>query len=254
MLHKIPPCRKGPIRGEKTTAIEKAGYKILGSLGEGGQARVYEVQKSAEADGPTYALKVLKSEKGKKAYERFHREIKVLKGLVDHPGIVKIYDDAEADGFHFYLMEYLDGYKPLRKIVNTDRSPFHRNPELSLNVYMQILRALVVCEQNNLVHRDLSLLNVLVDTAIDVKLIDFSCCHIDDTECVTLTEADEAVGTPLYRAPGAKDRATQSRRSGQTCIPQARFSGPWSRTERRSLGKDRSSPTWHLITSWPTAR
>ena len=58
-------------------------------------------------------------------------------------------------------MEYLDGYKPLRKVVGSEQSPFHRDAKRSLEVYIQVLKALLACEQAGIAHRDLSLGNVL---------------------------------------------------------------------------------------------
>jgi serine/threonine protein kinase len=166
-----------------------------------GQASVLEVKKVSEPNGESYALKVLRTEEGTQAYERFHREVNSLQTL-SHPAIVKVIDHKSdvQEGLHFYVMEYVRGAVPLKKLVGTNRNPFHRSATESLKVYIQILEALTVCEKAQVVHRDLSLGNVLYDPESgSIKLIDFGCCHLEDGHCITLT--DEAVGTPHYRAP-----------------------------------------------------
>jgi serine/threonine protein kinase len=111
---------------------------------------------------------------------------------------------SSPDGtLHFYVMEYLEGVKPLKKFFETD-SPFKGNALKSLSIYIGFLEALQACQKVNVVHRDLSPGNVLITPDHEgVKLIDFGCCFLHDGDCITLS--DEAVGTPCYRAPECED-------------------------------------------------
>jgi serine/threonine protein kinase len=192
------------------TILDRQGWEIIKTLGEGGQAKVHLVKKKGEPDVPRYALKVLRTEEGKQSYDRFHREIEALK-KVDHPGGVKIvaHGGDEAEGLHFYVMEYIEGLQPLKRIVGTSENPFYQDALKSLNIYIRILEALQACEKAGVVHRDLSLGNVMVFPDYQaVKLIDFGCCFIEDGHCITLT--DEAVGTPGYRAPECENPSDES--------------------------------------------
>jgi serine/threonine protein kinase len=151
-------------------AIMPSDTKILADLGwpngvridKGGQAKVYKVNRTGEPESQWYAAKVVTREKGTQAYERFHKEVESLQA-VSHPGIVSIiaHGSNEADDFHFYVMEYLEGFEPLSKIVRMPDNPFFKDAKRSLAVYLQILEALRACEGAGLVHRDLSLGNVL---------------------------------------------------------------------------------------------
>lgn len=184
-----------------STVLEEHGWKVLGEIGKGGQAAVLKVRKATDpADGPSYACKPLRSEEGTQAYERFHREIESLKKL-NHLGIIKVVDHQSDydEGIHFYVMEYVPGAMPLKKLVGTPNNPFYGDAIGALGIYTQIVEALVACERANIIHRDLSLGNILITPERTIKLIDFGCCHIDDGRCITLT--DEGVGTPNYRAP-----------------------------------------------------
>ena len=186
---------------KESTFIESKGWKEKSSIGQGGQAPVKEVFRIADPEGPSFALKLLKSGKEKQAYHRFHKEIEALK-KIKHPNVVKVVDHAsdDSDTIHFYVMEYIPGVKPLKKIVGQADSPFYKDPFRSLEIYMQILQGLQACEKEGIVHRDLSLGNVIVTPDYErAVLIDFGCCYTGDHGCITLT--DEAVGTVNYRAP-----------------------------------------------------
>jgi serine/threonine protein kinase len=96
-------------------------------------------------------------------------------------------------------MDYIEGVASLRRRMDTGSNPFHRNPLLAIEGFIQIVEALSACEKIGLTHRDLSPANVLVTDSGRILLIDFGLCHFVDGKHVTLT--DEAVGTPHYRSP-----------------------------------------------------
>jgi serine/threonine protein kinase len=183
--------------------LKKHGWTVLGSVGGGAAAAVFKVQKPG--DNTIYAAKVLRNANGRsEPRQRFIHEIDALKKL-DHAAIVKVHgcqcDEGESE--FFYIMDYVDGLKPLGHFVGSAKTapnPFHKDAELSLVAYLKLLEGLEACEKVGIVHRDLSLANVLVrfDPLI-LKLIDFGCCHTFDGQPVTLTDKD--VGTPGYRAP-----------------------------------------------------
>jgi serine/threonine protein kinase len=194
---------KGEIMSAEPTMLKKHGWKVLGSVGGGAAAAVFKVQKPD--DNTVYAAKVLRNTGGRpEPRQRFVQEIDALKKL-DHPAIVKVHGcqcDDQEDVF-FYIMDYVDGLKPLNHFVGSAKkepNPFCKDADLSLVAYLMLLEALQACEKVGIVHRDLSLANVLVRLQpLTLKLIDFGCCHMIDGQAITLTDKD--VGTPGYRAP-----------------------------------------------------
>jgi WD40 repeat protein/serine/threonine protein kinase len=90
-------------------APERLGeYRILRQVGHGGMGVVYEAEQ--ESLGRHVALKVLPRQALLKAtyLERFRREAKAAAKL-HHTNIVPVFGVGEADGVHFYAMQFIRG-------------------------------------------------------------------------------------------------------------------------------------------------
>ncbi len=168
------------------------------TIGEGGQATIRQVM-SKDTGNSAYAMKILSKGKPRKAYERFVREIEAIKGL-EHEYIVKIIDHSGVDDdFQYYVMEYIEGATSLKKLIGSESNPFFKSALESVGLFQKIVSALSCLEDSGLVHRDLSLSNVLVMPNKSIKIIDFGLCHTDEYETITLL--DEGAGTQNYMAP-----------------------------------------------------
>lgn len=180
------------------------------TLGEGGQSQVYLVKDKNEKNGHIYALKALKRNEPGQAYERFYREIEVIKKL-NHPNIIKIIDNSKPDAdFHYYVMEYIERARTLQKVMKFDNSPFYCDPIATLNLFEQICSALMECEYSKtpVVHRDLSPKNILILPYNSIKIIDFGVCQIEGDTTITLV--DDGVGTVNYMAPECESGSQES--------------------------------------------
>ncbi|MBD2123768.1 serine/threonine-protein kinase [Trichocoleus sp. FACHB-262] len=175
------------------------------TIGQGGQASVVEVTDENKEFAGTFALKGLSKGKPKQAYERFAREIGAIKKL-QHPSIVQIVDHSNpADEFQFYVMEFMEGAKSLKQILSGGKNPYYADAQRSLQLFIQLLEAIYAWSEVGIIHRDLSLGNVLVLSDGAIKVIDFGICQFDDHETITLI--DEGVGTPNYMAPECESGA-----------------------------------------------
>ncbi len=180
-------------------AAESLGWQLVRQLGEGGQGDVSLAVRKDKPNAEQYVFKLLKERSTGKARQRFRQELQAIT-RIDHPGIVKVIEHAEEDNsVQYYVMEYVPGLENLRKRIERGSNPFFKDPLKAINGFAQITEALAACEKLRIVHRDLSPANLLVSDDGKIKLIDFGLCHTDDGQTITLTE--EAVGTPLYRAP-----------------------------------------------------
>jgi len=160
---------------------------------------VVAVVDKAAAAKKEYALKALKREGPGPAYDRFVREIEVVK-QIDHPSIIKIVDHSVAGAdFPYYVMELIPNAVSLKSLLGSDKNPYRGDPLRASCLFIAIMDVIVTCEKQAVVHRDLSPANILILPDKSIRIIDFGLCQIEDGTTITLT--DEGVGTPNYMAP-----------------------------------------------------
>jgi serine/threonine protein kinase len=171
--------------------------EILELIGRGGMGAVFKARQS-HLDRMV-ALKILPIEKGSDPgfAERFSREAQALAKL-SHRHIVSVHDFGQVEGFHYFLMEYVDGLN-LRQIQQADILAPHE----ALEIVPQICEALQFAHDNGVVHRDIKPENILLDQTGCIKIADFGLAKILGTERTnfTLTEPNHVMGTPHYMAP-----------------------------------------------------
>jgi len=94
-------------------------FRILRPVGRGGMGVVYEAVQ--ESLGRHVALKLLPAEAlaDPKRLERFRREAKAAARL-HHTNIVPVFGTGEADGRHYYAMQFIDGH-PLDAVIDEVR-------------------------------------------------------------------------------------------------------------------------------------
>ncbi len=209
--HKNTRCYAGATvnvkRGELRMRIPQSlRWKVDGdTLGRGGQGAVTVVGDDNGEYSGQYALKALEGGKPRTAYERFAREIEALHS-VEAPGVVTVIDhSAPEDQFQFYVMEYVEGGKSLKKLLDIGKNPFRADPLASLDFFIKLVSTIEAYDATGIIHRDLSPANVLVLPDGNIRVIDFGLCQIDGAETITLT--GEGLGTPNYMAPECESGA-----------------------------------------------
>jgi formylglycine-generating enzyme required for sulfatase activity/predicted Ser/Thr protein kinase len=144
--------------------------------------------------GRSVALKLLRQ--GEQApyeqVERLRREAEAL-ARVRHPNVVAVYEAGSRDGFHYLVLEPIQGV-PLSEVFR--KLPLERR----LDLVEQIARGLHAAHLVGIVHRDVKPGNVLVDQDGRARIIDFGLARLAGAS-VALTETGGLVGTPSYMAP-----------------------------------------------------
>ncbi len=163
-------------------------YRLERLLGEGGMGVVYL---GFREDLASYAaIKILRDAWLSPARrERFLFEQRTLAQL-NHPSIAKLYDAGTlTEGTPWFAMEFVEGH-PI-----TDHSGHD-----SLDLFLQVCRAVQYAHQHAVIHRDLKPSNILVTGDGKVKLLDFGIAkQLDNTGDPTLTGL--RLMTPAYAAP-----------------------------------------------------
>jgi serine/threonine-protein kinase len=173
-------------------------YTISAPLGRGGMGAVYEAVHSGT--GQTVAVKTLAAHLGDDANlrKRFAAEIETLKSL-RHPCIVQLLAFGEEDGHPYFAMELIRG-RSLEQLLRSGRRFTWRE---TVDIAIDIARALKSAHDHGVVHRDLKPANLLFpdEPAADaaVKLADFGIARLFGS--ATHTMAGMIVGTAEYMAP-----------------------------------------------------
>ncbi|HKY34524.1 MAG TPA: protein kinase [Polyangiaceae bacterium] len=178
-------------------------YRIGRPLGAGGMGVVYEATVE-DATRQRVALKVLHASLAvdEAFIARFRREAESI-GRINHPNIVRLLDFyPQADGFTFLVMERLDGVS-LRQAISNEGQLSARRTAL---IASQVLVALRIVHQAQIIHRDIKPENVFLTDAGNgselVKVLDFGAAKpLAAAPGETLTSQGVVVGTPTYMSP-----------------------------------------------------
>ncbi|MBN1845799.1 MAG: serine/threonine protein kinase [Sedimentisphaerales bacterium] len=172
------------------------GYQILEKLGSGAMATVFKArQLSLDRE---VAIKVLpkRLSENPEYVERFYKEGRAAARL-NHNNIVQAIDVGQASGYHYFVMEYVEG-----KTVYDDLSKGKVYSEQEgLNITIQIAEALQHAHERGLIHRDVKPKNIMITKDGVAKLADMGLAREAEDEAAAQMEAGRAYGTPYYISP-----------------------------------------------------
>jgi serine/threonine protein kinase len=143
-------------------------------------------------------------------------EIEILSN-VDHENIIKFYGYSYNKGIYYLKMEYCNGgdvYEYLKQNIDKDKNSFNGTSNDFLYEFIkQTSDALVYLHNNNIIHRDIKLHNVLMkrddktnDIVFKVSDFGFACYDLTslkdfDIHDVMIKKYYKLCGTPYYMAP-----------------------------------------------------
>lgn len=184
-------------------------YELLQRIATGGMAEVYLARRA----GPHGFQKIIAV---KRILPQLAQDTDFVAMFVDearvcarlaHPNIVQVFDFGEHDGELYMAMEYVDGTTAARLV----RAAASRGEEVPLDaalyIALGVLRGLDYAHNArddegkplDLVHRDVSPGNVLIDRSGAVKLTDFGIARAAEIE--RRTDAGQLKGKLGYMSP-----------------------------------------------------
>jgi eukaryotic-like serine/threonine-protein kinase len=183
-----PPLDPGTVVGH---------YRIIRKLGEGGMGRVYLAEDTRL--GRRVALKLLDRSVTQTLGGNHARAVAESRSIavLNHPGIVVLYDVFEHNRELILAMEHVEGRR-LSELIATGPVP----TAFALRLIEQVADALAYAHAHGVLHCDLKPSNIHVLPNSTTKILDFGLARI-----VTAQDpADEpqsplVVGTPGYLSP-----------------------------------------------------
>ena len=179
-----------------SSARQIPGYRIISKLGAGAMATVFKARQNSL--DRIVAIKVLPREMSDNAeyVDRFYKEGKAAAKL-NHPNIVAAYDVGEAGGYHYFVMEYVEGHTLHDDLVGNRAMEEAR----ALQVITQVALALEHAHKQGFIHRDVKPKNIMITTEGIAKLADMGLARATSDIEAAKAEAGRAFGTPYYISP-----------------------------------------------------
>jgi serine/threonine-protein kinase len=172
------------------------GYQLQEKVGAGAMAVVYKARQLSL--DRTVAIKVLPRRLSKNAefVERFYREGKAAAAL-NHNNIVQAIDVAEAGGYHYFVMEFVEGHTVYDELAE---GKVYTESE-AIAIVRQVAQALLHAHDRGIIHRDVKPKNIMLTRDRVAKLADMGLARAASDVEAAKAEAGRAYGTPYYISP-----------------------------------------------------
>ena len=159
----------------RSVNADDAEYRLIGKLGSGGTAVVYQAHQ--RAIDREVAIKMLRSELSNDASSRsrFLTEARVI-GSLDHPNVIALHDLCVDEHRQlFYSMKRIDGTSWNQQIAD-------RSVEDNLTILLRVADAIRYAHSRGLIHRDLKPENVMLGRFGEALVADWGLAiRIEDT-------------------------------------------------------------------------
>lgn len=167
-------------------------YEILAKAGAGGMSDVYKAKDHVL--GRFVAIKVLKPEFAEDVnfVTKFRTEAQSAAGL-EHPNIVNIYDVGSEEGFHYIVMEYVEGIT-LKTYIEKKLQLSYKE---AISIAIQVGRGIEAAHNKNIVHRDIKPQNIMISTEGKVKVTDFGIARAATSNTIH----SDVMGSVHYSSP-----------------------------------------------------
>ncbi|KAI9206377.1 kinase-like domain-containing protein [Polychytrium aggregatum] len=169
-------------------------YRLLQTVGEGEFGKVklaIHTQTNKEV-----AVKLIKKDKIESPSRRakLMREISILEEL-EHPNVVKLFEVIETDQYIGMILEYASGGELFEHILA------HRylKEKDACRYFAQLICGVRYLHGRNIVHRDLKLENILLDSQRNIIITDFGFANRTNARQDQLLVT--SCGSPCYAAP-----------------------------------------------------
>ncbi|MBV8436699.1 MAG: protein kinase [Silvibacterium sp.] len=179
-------------------------YEIISLLATGGMGQVYLAEDTSLQRRVAFKILTPDFMRDDRGLSRFQREAQAASAL-SHPNIVTIYEFGQVNGLQFIASEFVDG-PTLREKLSNGKLDLNT----TLDIAIQIARALGAAHSSGIVHRDVKPENVMIRSDGVVKVLDFGIAKLSPAGIAhrkvpaglrSITESGMLIGTVAYMSP-----------------------------------------------------
>ena len=156
-LSRVPIQTKNIIRKFNGSPFEE--NEVIDLLGKGAYGKVYKIKN--KNNGQIRAMKVISIKQLKENYkeEEIQNEIEILKNVI-HPNIIKLYEVFNDNDNYYLLNEFCSEGELCKYLIH-----FKKLPEIIVkHIMYEIFTAINYLHINNIIHGDIKLENVMIDS------------------------------------------------------------------------------------------
>ncbi|XP_075056098.1 serine/threonine-protein kinase PLK4 [Mixophyes fleayi] len=175
-------------------------FKVLNLLGKGSFACVYRAQ--SINTGIEVAIKMIDKKAMQKVgmVQRVRNEVEIHCQL-KHPSILELYNYFEDSNYVYLILEMCHNGE-MNRFLKNRKKPFTEKE--ALHLMEQIVKGMLYLHSHGILHRDLTLSNLLLSSDMNVKIADFGLAaqlKLPNEKHFTMC------GTPNYIAPEIATRS-----------------------------------------------
>lgn len=167
-------------------------YEIVQEIGRGGMGVVFKAKDTVLDRIVAYKMLTSRGD-NTETINGFKREAKSVASL-NHQNIISIYDFGENENGYFIVMEYVDGFN-LRDICLENKNFIYSSFK---KVFSQITDGLAYAHNQNIIHRDIKPLNIMINRSGVVKIMDFGLAKFVEEQNIGHSVIK---GTPHFMPP-----------------------------------------------------
>lgn len=182
------PTKNGASRDPMIGQLVLSRYRVVKPLAHGGMGVVYlgRTEGAAGFSRPVVIKRVLPELlTDPNIGKMFVREARILANL-NHTGIVGVVDFGQEDGAYVMVLDYVHGYDTNQWVTYLRRKQRSVPQDIALQIVIRVLEALHYAHTlkradgtlTQVVHRDISPSNILLDAEGNVRLLDFGIARI----------------------------------------------------------------------------
>ena len=127
--------------------------------------------------------------------QKIQKEVRILKQVNSNSTITKLFEVFEDEKYVYMVFEYVENGD---LVGFFKKNPLFEEDQLK-DFFIKILKGVKYLHQNNILHRDIKLDNILLDKDMSPKLCDFGI----SSEWNPDKKIYDSGGTPAYLAPSS---------------------------------------------------